>query len=50
MPWRLKKVKGGYVVETIETGRVHSKHPMAREEAMKQLAVLNIKMKKGLIK
>lgn len=49
MPWALKKVKGGWVVVTQDTGRPHSNHPMTREAAVKQLAVLNVKMRQGKI-
>ncbi len=50
MPWHLQKVKGGYKVVTDATGKAHSDKALSKKAAMGQLAVLNIKMKKGLIK
>ncbi len=51
MPWKLKHVGGGkaYVV-TKETGKKHSDHPLPLATAKKQLAVLNMKAKKGEIR
>jgi len=40
MPYRLVKVKGGYFVETISTGRKHSDKPISKLKAEGQLRVL----------
>jgi hypothetical protein len=50
MPWHITKVKGGFKVITDATGKPHSNKAMSKEEALAQLAVLNMKLKKGLIK
>ena len=42
MPWAIKKADGGYYVVTKETGRKHSKKPMTKEMAKKQLAALHV--------
>jgi hypothetical protein len=47
MPYRLVKVKGGYYVETISTGRKHSDKPISEAKAKAQLRVLeSVKEKK----
>jgi hypothetical protein len=43
MPWKIVKVDGGYFVETISTGRRHSKAPMTKAKAEAQLRVLESK-------
>jgi hypothetical protein len=42
MPWQLVKVDGGYFVETISTGRKHSKEPLTKKKAEAQLKALEI--------
>lgn len=46
MPWHIKEVPGlkpkKYFVETISTGRKHSKEPLSLMMAKKQLASLQI--------
>jgi hypothetical protein len=46
MPWVIKKEGTGYVVVTKETGKKHSKKPMTKAMALKQLAALQINVKK----
>jgi hypothetical protein len=41
MPYELKKVKNGYYVISIETGKKHSKTPMTKAKAEAQLRLLN---------
>lgn len=43
MPYELKKVKGGYYVETKPTHTRHSKKPLPREMAIKQMRALYLK-------
>jgi len=43
------KVSGGYFVETISTGRRHSKEPMTKAKAEAQLRVLESKEPVGNI-
>lgn len=40
MPYRLKKVDGGWVVESEDTGKVHSNHPLSKESASAQMRAL----------
>jgi hypothetical protein len=40
MPYKLVKVKGGYFVETISTGKKHSDSPMTKLKAEAQLRLL----------
>lgn len=48
MPWKLVEADGGWYVETISTGRRHSKEPMTKAKAKKQLIALEINAdKKG---
>lgn len=46
MPYELKKAKGGYFVITEPTGRKHSKKPLPKERAVKQLRALYLHTKK----
>lgn len=43
MPWRIVKEGKGYFVETISTGRKHSKEPMTKLKAEAQLRLLEKK-------
>ena len=40
MPYELKKVKNGYYVVSIETGKKHSKRPLSKAKAEAQLRIL----------
>ena len=40
MPWNLKKDKGGWFVITTATGRKHSRKPLSRAMAERQLTAL----------
>jgi len=42
MPWSLKQSDGGWFVVTDSTGRKHSKEPLTKAVAKKQLAALHI--------
>jgi hypothetical protein len=42
MPYALVKVKGGYKVQNMQTGKYYSSHPMSKEQAMKQMLALHI--------
>ena len=42
MPWNLQKSGSGYYVITTATGKKHSKHPLPRERAERQLKALGI--------
>ena len=42
MPWRIVKEGKGYFVETISTGRKHSKEPISKSKADAQLRVLEM--------
>lgn len=44
MPYKEVKVKGGYKVETKETGRSHSKKPLSKEKADAQMRALYAKV------
>ena len=46
MPYELKKVKNGYYVVSIETGKKHSKKPMTKAKAEAQLRILLKKLDK----
>jgi hypothetical protein len=50
MPWHIVKVSGSsparYFVETVSTGRKHSKEPLTLAMAKKQLIALTINEKK----
>lgn len=47
MPWKIKKSGKGYVVVTKATGREHSKKPMSRAKADKQIRALYASERKG---
>ena len=40
MPYELKKMKNGYYVVSVETGKKHSKRPMSKAKAEAQLRIL----------
>jgi hypothetical protein len=40
MPYRLKKVEGGFQVESEDTGKVHSNHPLSKERASAQMRAM----------
>ena len=40
MPYTLKQSKNGYFVVTEGTGKKHSKHPLTKETATKQMRAL----------
>lgn len=40
MPYRIKAAPNGFFVETKATGRKHSKMPLPRERALKQMRAL----------
>lgn len=40
MPYELKKVKNGYYIVSVETGKKHSKRPMTKAKAEAQLRIL----------
>lgn len=40
MPYHIAKVSGGYKVVTTATGKEHSKAPLSREMALRQLGAL----------
>lgn len=42
MPWHLEQSDGGWYVATTSTGRRHSKEPLTKAVAIKQLAALHI--------
>jgi len=42
MPYAIVKVKGGYKVKNLQTGKFYSSYPMSSEEARKQLYALHI--------
>lgn len=44
MPYRIKKVKGGYKVSNKETGKTYSKKPMSKAKAKKQMAAMYVNM------
>jgi hypothetical protein len=50
MPWHIVKADGGYYVETISTGRRHSKEPLSMVKAKKQLKALEINADKKINK
>lgn len=50
MPWKLRKVKGGYQVVTKDTGRTHSKKPLPKARAEAQMRALYAQQSKGKIK
>ena len=47
MPYELKKAKGGYYVITQGTEKKHSKKPLTKEMAERQMKALYIAMTKG---
>jgi hypothetical protein len=47
MPYILSKAKGGYFVKTEDTGKKHSKKPLSKEMAQKQMKALYYAMKGG---
>lgn len=46
MPFYLKKSKGGFYVETKDTGRKHSLAPLPLAKAVKQMRALYYNVKK----
>jgi hypothetical protein len=42
MPYQIKKIKGGYVVVNLLTGKHYSNHPMTKEKAEAQLRLLRM--------
>jgi hypothetical protein len=49
MPYALKKVGKGYVVETTEgpnKGNIHEHHPIPKDRAMRQIRALGIQIGK----
>ncbi len=44
MPYKLQKVKGGYYVETEDSGKKHSDKPMTHMMAVKQMKVMYANM------
>lgn len=40
MPYELKKARGGYYVVTEETGKKHSKKPLSKDTAERQMKAL----------
>lgn len=46
MPYNLEKSDGGYYVRSIETGKRHSDKPLSKVMAIKQLAAMNIALKR----
>jgi hypothetical protein len=40
MPYELKKAKGGYYVVTETTGKKHSKKPLSKDTAERQMRAL----------
>ena len=49
MPYALKKVVGGYIVETTagpNKGHIHERNPIPRDRAMRQIKALGIHLGK----
>ena len=46
MPYKLVKVKGGYKVQNLDSGKYFSSYPLTKTEAKKQLLALLINVKK----
>jgi len=40
MPFKEVKVKGGYVIRNLDTGKKYSKHPISKKNADAQLRIL----------
>lgn len=47
MPYDIRKVKGGWVVVSTETGKKHSKHPLSEATAKAQMRAMYMAMSKG---
>ena len=46
MPYAVRKVKGGYKVKNLDSGKYYSKKPQTKTMAEKQLKVLGMNYKK----
>lgn len=40
MPYKVVRMKSGWTVKNLQTGRLHSTHPMTRKNAMEQMRLL----------
>ena len=45
MPYKLVKVKGGYKIQNLKSGKFYSSYPLTRDQARRQLLALLINTK-----